>query len=149
MQGRERRKPHTYVRTRIAIALAIATAGAVAAIGLVPGSLADTRIEGTVVDEFGPIEGATVRVQASEHTVTTSSDGRFSLAVGASAEELTPRELEVLGLVGKGLSNQKIADALVISPKTVKVHVSNILGKLNLADRTQAAIYAIKNNLVG
>jgi len=89
MQGREHRKPRTRGRTRIAIALAIATAGAVAAIALVPGSLADTRIEGTVVDEFGPIEGATVRVQASEHAVTTSSDGHFSLAVAASDEELT------------------------------------------------------------
>ena len=62
-------------------------------------------------------------------------------------EELTPRELEVLRLIATGLSTREIAERLVISQKTVKVHVSNILGKLHLADRTQAAIYAIRNDL--
>jgi NarL family two-component system response regulator LiaR len=65
-----------------------------------------------------------------------------------SEQKLTQRELEVLRLIGSGLNNQRIADELVISQKTVKVHVSSILSKLNLADRTQAAIYAIKNGLV-
>jgi NarL family two-component system response regulator LiaR len=62
-------------------------------------------------------------------------------------DELTERELEVLGCIAKGLSNQEIGDALFISEKTVKTHVSNILSKLNLDDRTQAAIYAIKKGL--
>lgn len=61
---------------------------------------------------------------------------------------LTQRELEVIRLVGEGRSNREIADILVISGKTVKAHVSNILGKLGLDDRTQMAIYAIKNGLV-
>ncbi len=66
----------------------------------------------------------------------------------APAEELTERELEVIRLVAKGYSNQTIGQQLFISDKTVKTHISNILGKLNLEDRTQLAIYAIKNGLV-
>lgn len=62
-------------------------------------------------------------------------------------DELTDRELEVLRLIGRGLNNRQIAKELVISEKTVKTHVSNILSKLHLADRTQAAIYAIKKGL--
>jgi NarL family two-component system response regulator LiaR len=61
---------------------------------------------------------------------------------------LTQREQEVMRLVAQGQSNREIAQALVISEKTVKAHVSNILGKLGLEDRTQMAIYAIKNDLV-
>lgn len=58
---------------------------------------------------------------------------------------LTEREQEVLHLIADGLSNREIAEKLVISEKTVKTHVSNILGKLGLADRTQAAIYALRH----
>lgn len=61
--------------------------------------------------------------------------------------ELTERELEVLKLIANGLNNREIARQLAISEKTVKTHVSNILSKLNLADRTQAAIYALKAGL--
>jgi NarL family two-component system response regulator LiaR len=64
------------------------------------------------------------------------------------SEDLTPREVEVLGLLAQGMSNAELADALFISEKTIKTHISNILGKLNLADRTQAAIYAYKHGLV-
>jgi len=63
-------------------------------------------------------------------------------------QDLTDRELDVIRLVGRGLSNQAIARELVISEKTVKTHISNILGKLDLGDRTQMAIFAIKNGLV-
>lgn len=62
-------------------------------------------------------------------------------------EELTERELEVLRLVASGLSNKEIAQELTISDKTVKTHISSILSKLHLADRTQAAIYALKKGL--
>ena len=61
--------------------------------------------------------------------------------------ELTERELEVLRCLSKGATNAEIADQLVVSEGTVKNHVSNILGQLDLRDRTQAAIYAIENNL--
>jgi NarL family two-component system response regulator LiaR len=62
--------------------------------------------------------------------------------------ELTEREVEVLTLIAKGFTNQKIAEDLVISIGTVKGHVSNILSKLHLADRTQAAVYAWQEGLV-
>ena len=61
--------------------------------------------------------------------------------------DLTERELEVLGLIAQGLNNHEIAQKLTISEKTVKTHVSNILGKLHVEDRTQAAIYALKKGL--
>ncbi len=62
--------------------------------------------------------------------------------------ELSEREQEVLRLIAEGLSNTQIAERLVISDKTVKGHVSNILGKLHLADRTQAAVYAWREGVV-
>lgn len=64
------------------------------------------------------------------------------------ADELTNREREVLMLIAQGKSNQEIADELFITLKTVKTHVSNILAKLEVEDRTQAAIYAFKHHLV-
>ncbi|MEH7352527.1 response regulator transcription factor [Neobacillus drentensis] len=63
-------------------------------------------------------------------------------------EELTKRELDVLKEIAKGKSNKEIASSLFITEKTVKTHVSNLLAKLELADRTQAALYAVKNKLV-
>jgi two-component system, NarL family, response regulator LiaR len=63
-------------------------------------------------------------------------------------EELTNREMEVLLLMAQGKTNQEIADELFIAVKTVKVHVSNILSKLGVQDRTQAVIYAFKHSLV-
>ena len=60
---------------------------------------------------------------------------------------LTDREREILALVAQGLSNQQIADALVISERTARTHVSNILSKLGLASRTQAALLAIREGI--
>jgi DNA-binding NarL/FixJ family response regulator len=68
---------------------------------------------------------------ASEHTATA----------------LTEREREVLALVARGKSNREIADALVISERTARTHVSNVLGKLGLASRTQAALWAIREGI--
>ncbi len=65
-----------------------------------------------------------------------------------SEEPLTDREREVLRCLGRGLSNKEIGTELFISEKTVKTHVSNILGKLGLLDRTQAALYAVKHGVV-
>jgi len=62
-------------------------------------------------------------------------------------EPLTEREAEILKLVAQGLPNQEIADSLVISERTVRTHVTNILGKLHLANRTQAALYALREGL--
>lgn len=63
-------------------------------------------------------------------------------------QDLTNREMEVLHLIADGLSNQEIADKLFITLKTVKTHVSNILSKLEVSDRTQATIYAFKHNII-
>jgi two-component system, NarL family, response regulator LiaR len=63
-------------------------------------------------------------------------------------EELTEREMEVLMLIAEGKTNQEIADELFIALKTVKTHVSNILSKLQVQDRTQAVIYAFRHSIV-
>ncbi|MFJ7725017.1 response regulator [Neobacillus sp. NPDC097160] len=63
-------------------------------------------------------------------------------------EDLTSRELEILLLMAEGKTNQDIADDLYIALKTVKTHVSNILSKLSVQDRTQAVIYAFKHSLI-
>ncbi|MGT2959139.1 DNA-binding response regulator [Streptococcus bovimastitidis] len=63
-------------------------------------------------------------------------------------EELTAREYDILYLLAKGYDNQTIADELFISLKTVKTHVSNILAKLEVDDRTQAVVYAFRHHLV-
>jgi NarL family two-component system response regulator LiaR len=67
---------------------------------------------------------------------------------GPMPDILTARELEVLTLVAQDLSNQTIADRLTLSEKTVKTHMSNLLSKLQLDDRTQAAIYALRQHTV-
>jgi NarL family two-component system response regulator LiaR len=63
-------------------------------------------------------------------------------------DRLTPREREVLGLMGQGLSNKRIARALGVSEKTVKSHVGHVLAKLGVADRTQAAVLAVRAGLL-
>lgn len=65
----------------------------------------------------------------------------------APGGHLTERELEVLRLIARGMSNREISRELTVSEKTVKTHVSNILAKLHLADRTQAALYAVRRGL--
>jgi DNA-binding NarL/FixJ family response regulator len=65
-----------------------------------------------------------------------------------NSTELTSREIEVLRLIAQGATNREIAERLVISEGTVKNHISNILSRLGLRDRTQAAIYARENNLL-
>ncbi|MFB6290945.1 MAG: response regulator [Candidatus Bipolaricaulia bacterium] len=65
----------------------------------------------------------------------------------ASSEDLTDREIEVLELLAEGLPNEDIAEKLYISERTVRSHVSNILGKLDLSNRTQAALYAVREGI--
>jgi len=63
-------------------------------------------------------------------------------------EPLSGRELEVLRFVAEGKTNQEIAEALILSPTTIKTHVQNILHKLGVSDRTQAAVYAVRCGLI-
>jgi NarL family two-component system response regulator LiaR len=63
-------------------------------------------------------------------------------------DDLTEREIDVLKCLGDGLSNQEIGEKLFIGVKTVKTHVSNILAKLELTDRTQAAVYANRHGIL-
>jgi NarL family two-component system response regulator LiaR len=78
---------------------------------------------------------AAMGAPTTNHAATESKNG------------LTEREQEVLQLIADGRNNREIAEKLVISEKTVKTHVSNILNKLHLDDRTQAAIYALRHGL--
>lgn len=84
-----------------------------------------------------------------ESQVASKIMNRFRQPKSAAAlhEELTEREMEVLKLIAEGKSNQEAADELFIGVKTVKFHVTNVLSKLGVEDRTQAAIYAYKHGL--
>jgi DNA-binding NarL/FixJ family response regulator len=87
-----------------------------------------------------PIDGVVVAVRAA-------ANGVAWLSPRAELDELTPREREVLRLIARGMENAEIADELGISPRTAKNHVSNILAKLGLPSRIQAAIYAVRRGL--
>jgi len=82
---------------------------------------------------------------AAEDGAATGPGGAPSNA----PSHLTPRELEVLAEIARGRANKAIAFDLGVSERTVKTHVSNILGKLGFSDRTQAAVYAVEHGLVG
>lgn len=80
-------------------------------------------------------------------TGNSSSDIGFLAALSELPEDLTERECDVLKQLGYGLSNREIAEQLIISEGTVKNHVSNIITKLGLRDRTQAAIFAVRHGI--
>ena len=88
--------------------------------------------------------------QAGDAVLDPPAAGRLLAALAAGPLErpaLTPREREVLALVARGLANKRIARELGISEKTVKTHVGRVLHKLGVADRTQAALYAVRHGL--
>lgn len=87
-------------------------------------------------------------VNVIEPKVASKMMNRFRSQEKLLHDDLTEREMDVLLCLGDGLTNQEIAEELFIGIKTVKTHVSNILSKLDVADRTQAAIYANRNGLI-
>ena len=111
--------------------------------------------QGYLLKDTPPIEIAEAIRDASEGQMPLHPDIVKKLMLHTAQDNissvepdaLTEREMDVLHLIAKGRSNREIGDALSISPKTVKTHVSHILNKLQLADRTQVAIYALKNGI--
>ncbi len=93
--------------------------------------------------------GAIRSVHAGQTLLAPAVAARLVQGVSAGpAEALTPRELEVLTLVGQGRSNGEIAAQLAIAPRTAKVHVQNILGKLGATNRTEAVSIAVRQGLI-
>ncbi len=87
------------------------------------------------------------QMASQPHVQQQASSGPQAASPGEALDVLTGREKEVLRLIAQGMSNKEIASALFIAEKTVKTHVSSILGKLGLSDRTQAALYAVKHGI--
>jgi two-component system, NarL family, response regulator len=85
-------------------------------------------------------------VHAGQHYISSAVASR--LAERLPRSELTARELEVLGLIVRGNSNKEIAAALDVAEGTIRIHVSNILGKLGVGDRTQAAVAALQRGII-
>ena len=91
---------------------------------------------------------AAIRAVARGKTYIDPSVGRHILQAPLPPEDLTPREIEVLRQLALGLANKEIAHALSISEETVKSHVGNLLGKLQVENRSQAIVQALKRHLV-
>ncbi len=107
-----------------------------------------------------PIDGVAIAIRAATQGVAWLSPRAAEVVLGrvrrdeldhepdaASLEELSPRERDVLRLIARGKENAEIAEELGISPRTAKNHVSNILAKLGLPGRVQAAVYAVRRGL--
>ena len=101
---------------------------------------------GVVYKDIDP--DALVRAIRSVHdgNVLLAPEAASSLVRGSAANTLTPREREVLAAIAEGRSNREIARLLRVSEKTVKAHVSSVLAKLGVQDRTQAAVYAVRHD---
>ena len=105
------------------------------------GSLINPLLLRNLIQEFAAIY--TTQAALSDETAVAPPEPEDNNALG----QLTRREKQVLNLIGQGLSNSAISQQLGISHDTVKSHVRSILEKLNVTDRTQAAVYAVRNNL--
>jgi DNA-binding NarL/FixJ family response regulator len=106
----------------------------------------DSTIANKVLKQYSTPSAVGTSSPSSHVQAPTAASG--ATANSALPEPLSPRELEVLGLLVDGLSNQQIADKLIISLATAKTHVRNILNKLAVDDRTQAAVHAMRRGIV-
>ncbi len=107
------------------------------------------KVEGYILKEAMPDEiiNAIRLVSRGRTYIDPSIMQSFMCQEKDPIEELTPREMEVLSALASGMSNREIADSLFVTEYTVKKHVSQILDKLNMADRTQAALYAFSRGI--
>ena len=118
--------------------------------------LMDYEVSGYILKDTSANELLDViyKVAAGEYIIDSRMTGKLvgewrrRTEVQSSKEKLTERELEILAEIARGENNRTIAEKLFLSEKTVKNHISSILRKIEASDRTQAAIYAIKHNLV-
>lgn len=94
---------------------------------------------------LGELLGAIRQVHAGEQVIPPDVARRLASRISS---QLSPREIEVLTLIGRGRSNKEIGSTLNVAESTVKVHVTNILAKLGVADRTQAILSAIKQGII-
>jgi len=99
-------------------------------------------------DQVGAAVRAASRGQVHLDPAVARTLTRTLVAPNRDSTALTPREREILVLVAQGRSNREIAQALVISERTARTHVSNVLAKLDLASRTQAALWAVREGMV-
>jgi NarL family two-component system response regulator LiaR len=108
-------------------------------------------VAGYLLKDVGPAELADAlrSVHAGGSPLHPAVAATVLRPVNATADPLTPREREVLRLIARGLSNRLIARELVLSEKTVKTHVSAVLAKLGVTDRTQAALLAVREGMSG
>jgi DNA-binding NarL/FixJ family response regulator len=120
--------------------------------------------DGYLLKDAGPaaLEDAIRAVQRGEPMLAPEAAAVVMARVAAGTDEpaaspdpadhpdlarLTPREREVLAGLGRGLTNRQLADELFVAEKTIKTHVSNVLAKLRVPDRTQAALFAVRTGL--
>ncbi|MBT2688943.1 response regulator transcription factor [Bacillus sp. ISL-47] len=100
------------------------------------------------LDVVAAIKKAAQGEPVIESKVANKMVSRFRAQEKKPHDDLTEREFDVLMCIGEGMTNQEISDELFIGIKTVKTHVSNILSKLGVSDRTQAAVYANRNGII-
>ncbi|RMF02292.1 MAG: DNA-binding response regulator [Chloroflexi bacterium] len=110
-------------------------------------SLLDPEVAGRLLDR---ISGMMAQVYGAPATDSSPGDDDAGIRPVPKVRppKLTPRELDVLALMGRGKRNKEIAEELVIAERTVKIHVGNILGKLNVSNRTEAVAQAIKMGVI-
>jgi DNA-binding NarL/FixJ family response regulator len=118
-------------------------------LGSIEGAVVAISVLGLAVAAGSVIRQLSSSEDAATRSVTPAAAGSAPAGEWTNPHELTPREVEVLGMIAAGRSNQEIADGLHISMATVKTHVNHVFGKTGVRDRAQAVAYAYERGLVG